>query len=216
MANVTLPDGSTLEVPDGATVQDVAAQIGPGLAKAALAARIDGELADLTAPVKDGAALQILTARDQEGLDLMRHSCAHVMAEAICSLWPQTRLVYGPTVEDGFYYDIDLDETIRPDDFERIEAKMAEIVAADQPFVRTELPRDEALAKLQGDKYKTDNIERVDADVISFYSHGDGFEDLCRGPHVPSTARIGSFKVMSVASPTHQPTPLIARQPVAA
>ena len=111
MANVTLPDGSTLNVPDGATVQDVAAQIGPGLAKAALAARIDGQLADLTAPVKDGAALQILTAKDEDGLDLMRHSCAHVMAEAICALWPQTRLVYGPTVEDGFYYDIDLDET---------------------------------------------------------------------------------------------------------
>jgi len=199
MAQVTLPDGSNLEVSDGATVLQVAEQIGPGLAKAALAGRIDGELVDVTRPVKDGASLQILTPKDEDGLDLMRHSCAHVMAEAICSLWPEAKLVYGPTVEDGFYYDIDLDETIRPDDFARIEAKMAEIVQADRPFVRTEMSRDEALAKLAGDKYKTDNIQRADSPTISFYSQGDGFEDLCRGPHVPRTSKIGSFKVMSVA-----------------
>ena len=130
----------------------------------------------------------------------MRHSCAHVMAEAICSLWPQTKLVYGPTVQDGFYYDIDLDEPIRPDDFPRIEARMQEIVEADKPFTRREMSRQEALEKLKGDKYKTDNIERADGDVISFYSHGDnGFQDLCRGPHVPSTGKVGSFKIMSVA-----------------
>ena len=199
MAKTTLPDGSVLEVQDGATVRQVAEQIGPGLAKAALAGRIDGTLVDVTAPVTDGATLQILTAKDEEGLDLMRHSCAHVMAEAICSLWPEAKLVYGPTVEDGFYYDIDLDEPIRPDDFARIEEKMQEIVGADRPFVRTEMPREQALEKLRGDKYKTDNIERVDSPTISFYSHGDGFEDLCRGPHVPSTGRVGSFKVMSVA-----------------
>ncbi len=199
MAKITLPDGSALEVPDGAPVRQVAEQIGPGLAKAALAARIDGRLVDLSAPVADSAQVQIVTAKDEDGLDLIRHSCAHVMAEAICTLWPETKLVYGPTVEDGFYYDIDLDEPIRPDDFSRIEEKMAEIVASDQPFQRVEMAREEALAKLQGDKYKTDNIQRVDSEVISFYSHGDGFEDLCRGPHVPSTGRVGSFKVMSVA-----------------
>jgi threonyl-tRNA synthetase len=129
----------------------------------------------------------------------MRHSCAHVMAEAICRLWPQTKLVYGPTVEDGFYYDIDLDEPIRPDDFPRIEATMQEIVAADKPIVRREMSREQALKELEGDKYKTDNIERAEGDVISFYSHGDGFRDLCRGPHVPSTGKVGSFKIMSVA-----------------
>jgi len=199
MAKVTLPDGSVLEVADGATVKQVAEQIGPGLAKAALAGRIDGEMVDLAAPVTDGAALQILTSKDDAGVELMRHSCAHVMAEAICRLWPAAKLVYGPTVEDGFYYDIDLDESIRPDDFPRIEEKMKEIAEADRPFVRKEMSHAEALEKLRADKYKTDNIERVDSNVISFYSQGDGFEDLCRGPHVPSTGRIGSFKIMSVA-----------------
>ncbi len=199
MAKVTLPDGSALEVAEGATVRQVAEQIGPGLAKAALAGRVNGVLVDLAAPVTDSPQIQIITPKDEDGLDVMRHSCAHVMAEAICSLWPEAKLVYGPTVEDGFYYDIDLDEPIRPDDFPRIEAKMQEIADADRPFVRTEMSRDEALAKLKSDKYKTDNIQRVDSEVISFYAQGDGFEDLCRGPHVPSTGRIGSFRVMSVA-----------------
>jgi threonyl-tRNA synthetase len=156
-------------------------------------------LVDLSTPIKAEAKVQIVTLKDEEGLDVMRHSCAHVMAEAICSIWPGTKLVYGPTVEDGFYYDIDLDEPIRPTDFERIEKKMAEIVKAKEPFVRKEVTRTEALAKLAGDKYKTDNINRADSDTISFYSHSDGFEDLCRGPHVPDTGRVGSFKIMSVA-----------------
>jgi len=200
MARITLPDGSSLEIADGATARDVAETIGPGLAKAAVAARVDGKLVDLTAPVADGTRVQIITSKDKEGVEVMRHSCAHVMAEAICSLWPQAKLVYGPTVQDGFYYDIDLDEPIRPDDFQRIEARMQEVVQADKPFTRREMSRQEALEKLEGDKYKTDNIQRVDSQVISFYSHGDnGFQDLCRGPHVPSTGRIGSFKIMSVA-----------------
>jgi threonyl-tRNA synthetase len=121
------------------------------------------------------------------------------MAEAICSIWPDTKLVYGPTVEDGYYYDVDLDEPIRPSDFERIEEKMAEIIKADRPFVRKEMTKAEALEKLAGDKYKTDNINHADSDIISFYSHGGDFEDLCRGPHVPSTGKAGNFKVMSVA-----------------
>jgi threonyl-tRNA synthetase len=199
MAKATLPDGSTLEVTDGTTAKQLAEQIGPGLAKAAVAAKVNGQLVDLSAPINSEADVQIITLKNNEGLDVMRHSCAHVMAEAICSIWPDTKLVYGPTVEDGFYYDIDLDEPIRPTDFERIEEKMAEIVKADKPFVRKEMTKAEALAKLAGDKYKTDNISHADSDVISFYSHADGFEDLCRGPHVPSTAKVGSFKVMSVA-----------------
>jgi len=121
------------------------------------------------------------------------------MAEAICSIWPDAKLVYGPAVEDGFYYDIDLDEPIRPTDFERIEEKMREIVKADKPFVRKEMSRSDALAKLAGDKYKTDNIKNADSDIISFYSQGQTFEDLCRGPHLPSTGRCPSFKIMSVA-----------------
>jgi len=199
MAKVTLPDGSTLELAEGATAKQVAEKIGPGLAKAAVAARIDGKLVDLSTPVTDSSRVQIVTSKDKEGLELMRHSCAHVMAEAICSLWPQARLVYGPTVQDGFYYDIDLDEPIRPDDFPRIEGRMKEIVEADKPFTRTEMSRQEALEKLKNDRYKSDNIQRVDSEVISFYSQGDGFQDLCRGPHVPSTGKVGAFKVMSVA-----------------
>jgi threonyl-tRNA synthetase len=199
MARVTLPDGSALEIAEGSTAKQVAEQIGAGLAKAAVAAKVDGRLVDLTTPLADSPQLQIVTPKDKEGLNVMRHSCAHVMAEAICSLWPQTKLVYGPTVEDGFYYDIDLDEPIRPDDFSRIEARMREIVEADKPIVRQEMSRQEALEALKGDKYKTDNIARAEGDVISFYSHGNGFRDLCRGPHVPSTGKVGSFKIMSVA-----------------
>jgi len=199
MAKITLPDGTVLEVGDGTTAGQLAQQIGPGLAKAAVAAKIDGRLVDLSTPLNGEISVEIVTAKDDEGLELMRHSCAHVMAEAICSIWPETKLVYGPTVEDGFYYDVDLDEPIRPDDFERIEQKMAEIVKAGKPFVRKEMNKAEAIEKLAGDKYKTDNVSHADSDTISFYSQGDGFEDLCRGPHVPGTDKVGSFKVMSVA-----------------
>ncbi|MCK4293551.1 MAG: threonine--tRNA ligase, partial [Planctomycetes bacterium] len=199
MAEVTLPDGSRLEIADGATAKQLAEQIGPGLAKAAVAVKINGQLLDLSAPISGEAAVQIITLKDAEGLEVMRHSCAHVMAEAISIIRPETKLVYGPTVEDGFYYDIDLDEPIRPSDFEHIEQKMREIVGADRAFVRKEMTKAEALAKLAGDKYKTDNISHAEGDVISFYSQGNGFEDLCRGPHVPSTGRVGSFKIMSVA-----------------
>jgi len=199
MAEVTLPDGNTLEIADGATAKQLAEQIGPGLAKAAAAVKINGRLLDLSAPISGEAAVQIITLKDAEGLEVMRHSCAHVMAEAISIIRPKTKLVYGPTVEDGFYYDIDLDEPIRPSDFEHIEQKMREITKADTPIVRKEMTKAEALEKLAGDKYKTDNINRAEGDVVSFYSHGDGFEDLCRGPHVPSTGRVGNFKIMSVA-----------------
>ena len=199
MAKVTLPDGSILEIDDGNSVQQLAMQIGPGLAKAALAAKIDGELVDLNTSINSDCTIQILTAKDAEGLEIIQHSCAHVMAQAISSIWTDTKLVYGPTIEDGFYYDIDLDEPIRPEDFERIEEKMNEIVKADTPIIRTELTRDQAMKKVAGNKYKIDNIQRAEGGMISFYSHGDQFEDLCRGPHVPTTAKVGSFKIMSVA-----------------
>ena len=199
MAKIKLPDGSILEAADGITARELAERIGPGLAKAAVAARINGRLVDLSTPIAGDTEVQIVTGREPDGLEVMRHSCAHVMAEAICSIWPEAKLVYGPTVEDGFYYDIDLDEPVRPADFERIEQKMSEVVAADRPFVRREMTRAQALEKLAGDKYKTDNVNRAEGDVISFYCSGDDFEDLCRGPHVPSTSRVGSFKIMSVA-----------------
>ncbi len=199
MAKATLPDGSTIEVAEGTTLIQIAEKIGSRLAKAAIAAKVNGQLVDLSAQLKCDGAIQIITDKDKQAIEIMRHSCAHVMAEAICSIWPATKLVYGPTVEDGFYYDVDLDEPIRPDDFERIEEKMREIVKADKPFIRKEMDREQAVKKLAGDKYKTDNIQRATSETISFYSHGDGFEDLCRGPHVLSTGKVGSFKIMSVA-----------------
>jgi threonyl-tRNA synthetase len=199
MAQITLPDGSTLEIADGTTAKQLAEKIGPGLARAAVAAKINEQLADLSTPITADAAVQIITLADAEGLEILRHSCAHIMAEAVCSIWPEAKLVYGPTVEDGFYYDIDLDEPICPADFERIEKKMCEITKADKPFIRKEMSRSEALAKLAFDRYKTDNINRTDSEIISFYSHGDGFEDLCRGPHLPSTGKVIAFKIMSVA-----------------
>ena len=199
MAKATLPDGSKLDIADNSTAMQVAEQIGPGLARAAIAARINGQLTDLSTPLNGDADISIITAKDTEGLEIMRHSCAHIMAEAICSIWPDTQLVYGPTVEDGFYYDIDLDEPIRPSDFERIEEKMRKIIKDDKPLIRKEMSPAKALEQVAGDKYKTDNVHCADGDIISFYAHGDGFEDLCRGPHLPTTGKVGSFKVMSVA-----------------
>ena len=200
MVKVTLPDGSILEVAGGTTAKQVAEKIGPALAKASLVAEINSQLVDLATPVTTDCSVRLITAKDSDAIEVMRHSCAHVMAEAICQIWPKTKLVYGPAVEDGFYYDIDLDEPIRPTDFHTIEQVMREITQSDKPFIRKEMSKAEAMKKLAGDKYKTDNIMRADSDVISFYSHGDsGFEDLCRGPHVPTTGMVGAFKVMSVA-----------------
>ena len=202
MAKAKLPDGSILEVADGATVADLAAQIGPGLARVALAAKINDQLMDLSTPLIGEVDVVIITSKDDIGLEITRHSCAHIMAEAICSIWPKTQLVYGPTVMDGFYYDIDLDTPIRPEDFEKIEQKMKEIVKEDTPFERIEMNRDDAVLKMAGEKYKLDNIEHASGDVISFYRHGSGvFEDLCRGPHISRTGSIDAkgFKIMSVA-----------------
>lgn len=202
MAKAKLPDGSIKEITDGATVADLAAAIGPGLARVAVAAKVNGQLVDLSTPLTGEPDVVIITVKDELGLEIIRHSCAHVMAEAICSLWPSAKLVYGPTVTDGFYYDIDLETPIRPEDFDRIEQKMTEIVKSDTPFERVEMTRGQAETKMAGDVYKLDNIANAKGDVLSFYRHGAaGFEDLCRGPHVPRTSLIDAkgFKIMSVA-----------------
>ncbi|MBW8017742.1 MAG: threonine--tRNA ligase [Planctomycetes bacterium] len=200
MAQVRLPDGTIINAPDGTTVQGIAEQIGSGLARVAIAGEVDGVRVDLSTAVSGEVAVKIITAKNEEGLEIIRHSCGHIMAEAICSIWPEAKLVYGPTVRDGFYYDIDLGEAITPEDFAKIEAKMVEIIKADKPFARIELGRQEALGRVSGSVYKTDNIERAEGDVLSFYCQGD-FEDLCRGPHVPSTGKIDhkAVKIMSVA-----------------
>ncbi len=199
MAKVTLPDGKVLEVQDGLTIGQAAEKIGARLARDAVAGKINGQPADLSTPINTDVTLAILTGDSKEGLEIMRHSCAHVMAEAISSIWPKAQLVYGPTVEDGFYYDIDLDEPIRPEDFAKIESKMTQIVSQNLPIIRRQMSREQAILHVAGNKYKIDNINRATGDTISFYSHGQGFEDLCRGPHVPSTGKVGSFKIMSVA-----------------
>ncbi|MBN1981265.1 MAG: threonine--tRNA ligase [Chitinivibrionales bacterium] len=202
MAKAKLPDGSILEIADGASVADLAAQIGPGLARVAVAAKVNGQTVDLSTPLTGESDVVIITAKDDTGLDIMRHSCAHIMAEAICSLWPDAKLVYGPTVTDGFYYDIDLATPIRPEDFDRIEQKMRDIIKADAPFERIEMTRTEAEAKMAGDAYKLDNIANAKGDVLSFYRSGPaGFEDLCRGPHIPRTGSLDpkAVKIMSVA-----------------
>jgi threonyl-tRNA synthetase len=206
MVKVQLPDGSVVERPRGANAAQVIEGMDPQLARRAVAAKINGRVVDLGTELPDEPVeLKALRLDDPEGLEVARHSCAHVMAEAICTLWPQTQLVYGPPVESGFYYDIDLDHSLTPTDFTRIEAEMAEIVKQDRPFTRYDMPRDEAMAKLRAEdnRYKLDNAERADGDTLSFYVTGEvgssRFEDLCRGPHVPSTSRIGVFKVMRVA-----------------
>jgi threonyl-tRNA synthetase len=203
---VRLPDGSTRRLAAGATPADLAASIGPRLAKAAVAARVDGAPADLTRPLADGAEVAIVTADTDEGRAVLRHSTAHVLAQAVCDLFPGAKYAIGPPIEDGFYYDFELPggAHFTDDDLARIEARMREIVGEDQPFVREELSRDEGLATFADQPYKVEIIEGVEAGegaegpVVSVYRN-DGWADLCRGPHVSSTSRLGAFKLMKVA-----------------
>jgi len=216
MPVITLPDGSRRTYDRTVTAAEVAADIGAGLAKAALGAKIDGQLSDLSTRIERDAALAIVTPKSRDGavdadaLFLLRHSAAHVMAEAITRLYPGTQLVYGPPVEQGFYYDMAFPGGKAPstEDFAAIEAEMAKIVAENRPFTRYEMPSGEGMKKVQGEgsKYKLDNAQRAcDAGsaTLSWYATGTpgtNWEDLCRGPHVPSTGRIGAFKVMSLGS----------------
>ncbi|MGH2982526.1 MAG: threonine--tRNA ligase, partial [Solirubrobacterales bacterium] len=203
---VKLPDASSLELEAGATGVDAAAAIGPGLAKAALALRADGELRDLSARLADGSSIEIVTDRDDDSLWLIRHDAAHVMAESVLELWPGTKVSIGPPVKDGFYYDFEFPEgvSVTEDDLERIEAAMAEHVKADEAFERRELPVAEAIEKFRGEgqDYKVELIEDLVRDegveTVSLYRNGP-FEDLCRGPHAPSTGRIKAFKLSSLA-----------------
>src|SRR5581483_366840 len=204
---INLPDGSQRELTAGATALDLAGAIGKRLAKAAVAATVDGEPTDLGAPLPDGATVAIVTDDTDDGRHVLRHSTAHVLAQAVLQLWPGAKFAIGPPIEDGFYYDFDLPggATFTDEDLERIEARMREIVAAAQPFERTEMTKAEGLALFADQPYKREIIEGVDASegaaggVVSAYRNTPEFVDLCRGPHVPSTARLGSFKLMRVA-----------------
>src|SRR5213083_282817 len=196
---VTLPDGSEKRVPAGSTGADLAKAIGPGLAKAALAVRVNGNVWDLTRPLPDGAKLTILTDKDPQALEVLRHSSAHVLATAVRQLFPHAKIGFGPPIEDGFYYDFEVERPFGPEDLEAIEKKMVEVVKADYPFVREEVSRAEAKQRFKDDPLKLERIaDLADGEVISVYTDGP-FVDLCRGPHVPSTGKIKPFKLLHAA-----------------
>src|SRR5437762_3805223 len=196
---VTLPDGSQKTLPKGSTAADLAKAIGPGLAKAALAARVNGEVRDLSRPLPDGVTVEIVTDKHPQALDVLRHSAAHVLATAVRQIFPQAKIGFGPPIEDGFYYDFDVGRPFAPEDLEAIEKKMVEVVKADHPFVREEVSRAEAKQRFKEDPLKLERIDDLGPDeVISVYTDGP-FVDLCRGPHVPSTGRIKHFKLLHAA-----------------
>src|SRR3954467_7426282 len=204
--HVTLPDGTRLELADGATGADAAAAIGAGLARAALAVKVDGEVRDLARELPDGAALEIITERSPEALELIRHDAAHVMATAVLELYPDVKISIGPPIADGFYYDFEFPEgvTLSEADLPRIEEQMRKHVKADEQFMRQDVTVGEALERFarEDQPYKVELIEDLVRDqgveTVSLYTN-NGFTDLCRGPHTPSTKRVKAFKLLSIA-----------------
>ena len=199
---LTLPDGSVKEFSGSVTGADVAASIGKGLAAAALAVKLDGEMRDLMRPIERDARIEIVTRKSPEALELIRHDTAHILAEAVQELFPGTQVTIGPNIENGFYYDFARDTPFSLDDFPAIEAKMREIIARDKPLVREEWTREEAikLFTAKGEYYKVELIKDLPAgEIITVYSQGE-WQDLCRGPHMPSTGKIGTaFKLLKLA-----------------
>ena len=201
MIAITLPDGSKREYAAGTTVADVAASIGAGLAKATLAGKVDGKLVDASFPLNADAALEIVTEKSPDALDVLRHSTAHLLAQAVQRLYPGAQVTIGPVIDSGFYYDFAYERPFTPDDLPKIEAEMAKIVAEQLPVARTVKSRDEAIAFFRGmgEHYKAEIIESIPANEdLSLYSQGE-FTDLCRGPHVPNTGKLRAFKLMKVA-----------------
>lgn len=201
MVVVTLPDGSKREYPGAVTVAEVAASIGAGLAKAALAGRVNGRLVDLSTTVAEDADVAIVTGRDPEGLEIIRHSTAHLMAQAVKELYPEAQVTIGPAIENGFYYDFSYSRPFTPEDLKKIEERMDELVKKNIPIVREEMPRSEAVDffKALGEHYKAEIISSIpEGETISLYRQGD-FVDLCRGPHVPSTGCLKVHRLMKVA-----------------
>lgn len=202
MVKIKLPDGSVMEEKDGISGRDIANKISVSLGKAALAVSVNGKLQDLTAPITTDSTVTIVTAKDSEGLQILRHSCSHVMAEAVQELWPDTQVTIGPAIDNGFYYDFARKEPFTTEDFAKIEAKMREIVKRDEKIERIVMPRDEAIEffRNKGEHYKVEIIEDLpEGEIITLYRQGN-YTDLCRGPHVPSTAKIGeAFKITKVA-----------------
>ena len=201
MPVITLPDGSSREFDHAVTVMDVARSIGSGLAKATLAGRVNGVLVDASTLIDQDATLQIITAKDEDGVDVIRHSTAHLLAQAVKHTFPDAQVTIGPVIENGFYYDFAYQRPFTPDDLTAIEAKMQQLVAEDYTISRSVLSRDAAVTffRDQGENYKAEIIESIPADQdLSIYQQG-GFTELCRGPHVPSTGKLGAFKLMKIA-----------------
>jgi threonyl-tRNA synthetase len=199
MVQVTLPDGSQRKAAAGTTPQQIAEGIGPGLARAALAARVNGEIWDLDRPLESDATVAILTDRDPDALGVLRHSSAHILATAVRELFPNAGIGFGPAIEDGFYYDFQVDRPFTPEDLERLESKMAEVAARDFPFVREVVDRAEAERRFADDPLKLERIAELgDDETITIYTDGP-FVDLCRGPHIPRTGRLKHFKLLHAA-----------------
>src|SRR5690242_11606521 len=201
MVNITLPDGSVRQFDKPVTVGELAASIGPGLAKAALGGRVDGKLVDTSHAIARDAKVAIVTDKDPEGLELLRHSTAHLLAYAVKELFPDAQVTIGPVIEDGFYYDFSYKRPFTPEDLAAIEAKMAELSRLDEPVIRKLMPRDDAVKYFEsiGEHYKAEIIASIPSDEpISLYTEGK-FTDLCRGPHVPSTGRLKVFKLTKLA-----------------
>jgi threonyl-tRNA synthetase len=199
IVRITLPDGSQREISRGSSARQVAESIGPGLARAALAARVNSEVWDLDRPIEADAAVAILTERDPEALELLRHSSAHILATAVRELFPTAGIGFGPPIEDGFYYDFQVDRPFTPEDLERLESKMAEVAARDFPFVREVVDRSEARRRFADDPLKLERIAELgDSETITVYTDGP-FVDLCRGPHIPRTSRLKHFKLLHAA-----------------
>jgi threonyl-tRNA synthetase len=197
---VSLPDGSERSLQEGATIYDLAASIGTGLAKAAIAGKVDGNLVDLNTRLAEGNRVEIVTEKSAEALTIIRHSTSHLMAQAVKALFPQAKVTIGPAIETGFYYDFDVDHPFTPEDLEKIEAKMRELAKADLKIERSELTSADAIALFQGmgETYKVELITDLGAETVSLYTQGD-FCDLCRGPHLPKTSFIKAFKLTSIA-----------------
>src|SRR5437868_4921200 len=195
--DITLPDGSHRRVPSGSRVADVLRD--EKNASDILAAKVNGSLVDLSAALQDDALIEPVTFASPEGKEVYRHSSTHIMAQAVKDVFPSAQLTIGPALEDTFYYDFAFERPFTPEDLEKIEARAQEIIKADRPFIRREMPREEGMKFFhdQGERYKVEIIEGFQDPTVSLYEQGSGFVDLCRGPHLPSTGRVGALKLLS-------------------
>src|SRR5438045_7855595 len=199
MLTLRLPDGATREVPEGALPRDIVASICPRLLRDAIAVKVDGEIQDLATPLRKGGDFQVLTEKDPESLAVLRHSAAHILATAVRRLRPNAKIGFGPAIEDGFYYDFEVDQPFTPEDLEKFEAEMKKVVAEKYPFVREEVSQGEARKRFSDDPLKLERLGEFSKDeIISTYTDGP-FIDLCRGPHVPDTSYLKNFKLLHTA-----------------